>query len=148
MFSKQNSMGTWRNEPSAWVRKSASYLIKKGMEEKAALATARKIAEVFGKIEDEKADHPSYIRQLAFISPKEREAAFALAQTRRYPAKRSTRIQKLFWRRSTLLRTSRCSAGCLPIIQILTAKLQCRWHMPSQPTASPSRMTFTLQLTI
>jgi CRISPR system Cascade subunit CasC len=55
------------------------YLIKKDMGEKDALATARKIAEVFGKIEDEKSDHPSYIRQLAFISPKEREAAFALA---------------------------------------------------------------------
>jgi CRISPR system Cascade subunit CasC len=55
------------------------YLIDKGMDEKAALATARKIAEVFGKLEDEKADNPSYIRQLAFISPQEREAAFALA---------------------------------------------------------------------
>lgn len=55
------------------------HLVDKGMEEKAALATARKIAEVFGKLEDEKADNPSYIRQLAFISPEEREAAFALA---------------------------------------------------------------------
>jgi CRISPR system Cascade subunit CasC len=55
------------------------HLVDKGMEEKAALATARKIAEVFGKLEDEKADNPSYIRQLAFISPQEREAAFALA---------------------------------------------------------------------
>jgi CRISPR system Cascade subunit CasC len=55
------------------------YLVEKGVEEKKALATARKIAEVFGKVEDEKADNPSYIRQLAFISPKERAAAFALA---------------------------------------------------------------------
>src|SRR5262249_50888319 len=55
------------------------YLIGKGMDEKKALSTARKIAEVFGKIEDEKSDHPSYIRQLAFISPKENEAALALA---------------------------------------------------------------------
>jgi CRISPR system Cascade subunit CasC len=55
------------------------HLINKGMEDKVALNTARKIAAVFGKIDDEKGDHPSYIRQLAFISPKEREAAFALA---------------------------------------------------------------------
>jgi CRISPR system Cascade subunit CasC len=55
------------------------HLVDKGMDEKAALATARKIAEVFGKLEEEKADNPSYIRQLAFISPQEREAAFALA---------------------------------------------------------------------
>src|SRR5215207_8724725 len=45
------------------------HLIEKGMDDKAALATARKIAEVFGKLEDEKSDHPDYIRQLAFISP-------------------------------------------------------------------------------
>jgi CRISPR system Cascade subunit CasC len=55
------------------------HLIERGMEEKKALATTRKIAEVFGKLEDEKAENPSYIRQLAFISPEEREAAFALA---------------------------------------------------------------------
>lgn len=55
------------------------HLIEKGMDEKTALGTARKIAEVFGKLEDEKANNPSYIRQLAFISPQERDAAFALA---------------------------------------------------------------------
>jgi CRISPR system Cascade subunit CasC len=55
------------------------HLVDKGMEEKRALVTARKIAEVFGKLEDEKSDNPSYIRQLAFISPEERKAAFALA---------------------------------------------------------------------
>lgn len=55
------------------------HLIEKGMDEKAALGTARKIAEVFGKLEDEKSDHPDYIRQLAFVSPSERSAAFALA---------------------------------------------------------------------
>jgi CRISPR system Cascade subunit CasC len=55
------------------------HLVEKGMDEKTAIATARKIAEVFGKIEDEQADNPAFIRQLAFISPKEREAAFALA---------------------------------------------------------------------
>ncbi len=56
-----------------------NHLVQKGMNENAALAAARKIAEVFGKLEDEKADNPSYIRQLAFISPEERKTAFALA---------------------------------------------------------------------
>lgn len=56
------------------------HLADKGMDDKAALTTARKIAEVFGKLEDEKATNPTYIRQLAFISPQEREAAFALAE--------------------------------------------------------------------
>jgi CRISPR system Cascade subunit CasC len=55
------------------------HLLDKKMDEKEALAVARKIAGLFGKLEDEKADHPSYIRQLAFISPNERNAAFALA---------------------------------------------------------------------
>jgi CRISPR system Cascade subunit CasC len=55
------------------------YLVEKGMEEKTSLATGRQIAGVFGKIEEENADNPAYIRQLAFISPTEREAAFALA---------------------------------------------------------------------
>jgi len=55
------------------------HLVEKGMDEKNATATARKIVEVFGKLEDEKADNPVYIRQLAFISPQERQAAFALA---------------------------------------------------------------------
>jgi CRISPR system Cascade subunit CasC len=56
-----------------------AHFVEKGMDEKAAIANARKIAEVFGKLEEEKADHPTYIRQLAFISPQERDAAFALA---------------------------------------------------------------------
>jgi CRISPR system Cascade subunit CasC len=55
------------------------HLVEKGMDEKKAIGVARKIAEVFGKLEDEKADNPTYIRQLAFISPEERETAFALA---------------------------------------------------------------------
>jgi CRISPR system Cascade subunit CasC len=57
----------------------SKYLVDKGMDEKTATANARKIAEIFGKLEDEKADNPVYIRQLAFISPQERQAAFALA---------------------------------------------------------------------
>jgi CRISPR system Cascade subunit CasC len=55
------------------------YLAEKGADETSAIATARQIAEIFGKLEEAKADHPAYIRQLAFISPQERAAAFALA---------------------------------------------------------------------
>jgi CRISPR system Cascade subunit CasC len=55
------------------------HLVEKGMEEKTSIATARKIAKIFGTLEDEKEDNLTHIRQLAFISPKEREAAFALA---------------------------------------------------------------------
>jgi CRISPR system Cascade subunit CasC len=54
-------------------------LLERGMKETEALSVARKIAGVFGKLEDEKANNPSYIRQLAFISPTERDTAFALA---------------------------------------------------------------------
>ena len=55
------------------------YLQDKGMEESDALAAARKIAGAFGKIRNEKDKDPAFIEQLAFISPKEKAAAFALA---------------------------------------------------------------------
>ena len=50
-----------------------------GMDEEHALEAARKIAGVFGKIKSEKDKNPSFIEQLAFISPQEREKAFDLA---------------------------------------------------------------------
>ena len=50
-----------------------------GMEDARAVATARTIAGVFGKIEAEDADESTYIRQLAFVSPEERARAIALA---------------------------------------------------------------------
>lgn len=55
------------------------HLIDGGMEEDAALKTARAIAGVFGKIRGENDKDPTFIEQLAFISPEERAAAFALA---------------------------------------------------------------------
>lgn len=55
------------------------YLESKGLEAESAVAVARRIATVFGKLEDAKSDSPTYIKQLAFISPAERERAFALA---------------------------------------------------------------------
>lgn len=54
------------------------HLIDRGMAPDQALAVARKIAAVFGKL-DEDAARPAYIRQLAFVSPEERARAIALA---------------------------------------------------------------------
>ncbi|MBK5911022.1 type I-E CRISPR-associated protein Cas7/Cse4/CasC [Rhodothalassium salexigens] len=56
-----------------------TYLSEKGMADAAAVETARAIADLFGKLEDSKDAHPLHLRQLAFISPQERDAAFALA---------------------------------------------------------------------
>jgi CRISPR system Cascade subunit CasC len=56
-----------------------AYLTEKGMAEDEATKTARAIADVFGKLEDDGDAHPLHLRQLAFISPEERAAALALA---------------------------------------------------------------------
>lgn len=50
-----------------------------GMAEDEALETARSIAGVFGKIRGKDAEEPTFIEQLAFISPDERADALALA---------------------------------------------------------------------
>ena len=55
------------------------YLIKGGMNEQDALAAARTIADVFGKLRSETGPSPTFIEQLAFVSPEERAEAFALA---------------------------------------------------------------------
>lgn len=54
------------------------YLMDRGMAKDKAIETARTIAEVFGKIEDDK-EHPTYIRQLAFVAPEEFRRAYELA---------------------------------------------------------------------
>ncbi len=55
------------------------HLRNKGLDETRALEITRLVAGAFGKIEDEKDNNPTYIKQLAFISPEEKEAALALA---------------------------------------------------------------------
>ncbi len=55
------------------------HLIDGGMPEEPALVTARDIAGVFGKIRKEGDDDPTFIEQLAFVSPEERTRAFELA---------------------------------------------------------------------
>ena len=55
------------------------YLTERGMDDAKAAGTARAIAGEFGKIEAADAKQPTYIKQLAFVSPEERQRAFALA---------------------------------------------------------------------
>ena len=55
------------------------HLHKEGMVEDEALASARAIAGIFGKIRSEKDPNPTFIEQLAFVSPTERAEAFSLA---------------------------------------------------------------------
>lgn len=57
-----------------------SRLVESGVGPDKAKAAARSVAEVFGKIKDDKDKNPTRIEQLAFISPAERDAALALAK--------------------------------------------------------------------
>ena len=56
-----------------------AYLREGGMEEAEALKAARQIAGLFGKLKSEKDSEPTFIEQLAFVSPEERQKAFGLA---------------------------------------------------------------------
>ncbi len=56
-----------------------AYLREGGMEEDEALKAARQIAKLFGKLKSEKDSEPTFIEQLAFVSPEERQKAFGLA---------------------------------------------------------------------
>ncbi len=56
-----------------------AHLREGGVEEKKAVAIAREIAGVYGKVKGEKDVNPTRTEQLVFISPSEREAAFAVA---------------------------------------------------------------------
>ncbi len=55
------------------------YLVEGGLGEEDALSSARKIADVFGKLRPETDPNPVFIEQLAFVSPEEHTEAFALA---------------------------------------------------------------------
>lgn len=56
-----------------------NHLVKRGMNDAKATAMARDIAGEFGKLDAVDADEPTYIKQLAFISPEERQRAMSLA---------------------------------------------------------------------
>ena len=55
-------------------------LLKKGADHERALEIARAVAGTFGKIKSAKDKDPTFIEQLAFVSPGERKAAFAVAE--------------------------------------------------------------------
>lgn len=54
-------------------------LTEGGMDEAEALKVARDIAGAFGKLKSQSDSQPAFIEQLAFVSPEERDRAFALA---------------------------------------------------------------------
>ena len=54
-------------------------LTEGGMDEAQALEVARNIASAFGKLKGQSDSQPAFIEQLAFVSPEERDRAFALA---------------------------------------------------------------------
>lgn len=56
-------------------------LVEGGMPEGRALVIARKIAEIFGKLRGEGDKEPTFIEQLAFVSPQERAKALELADS-------------------------------------------------------------------
>jgi len=56
------------------------HLVARNVPEDQAVAIARSIAGVFGKIKGEKDEDPAFIEQLAFVSPEEEAAALALAE--------------------------------------------------------------------
>lgn len=55
------------------------YLQAKGMDDQRATETSRKIAGIFGKLEDSGDADPTYIKQLAFVAPEEFTRAYAMA---------------------------------------------------------------------
>ena len=56
------------------------HLLKKGADEERAQEIARAVAGTFGKIKSAKDKDPTFIEQLAFVSPGERDAAFKMAE--------------------------------------------------------------------
>ena len=56
------------------------HLLEKGANDERALEIARAVAGTFGKIKSAKDKDPTFIEQLAFVSPGERKAAFAAAE--------------------------------------------------------------------
>ena len=57
-----------------------AHLLEHQVAPERARKIAREVAEVFGKLKDEKDPNPTRIEQLAFISPQERQGAMALAE--------------------------------------------------------------------
>ncbi|PZW44785.1 CRISPR system Cascade subunit CasC [Humitalea rosea] len=90
------------------------HLLAGGMVAEAAIAAARDIAGVFGKIKDAKDKEPTRIEQLAFIAPEERTAALALAD-------RLLAGEKLDAKAAGLLRTADTAADIALFGRMLAA---------------------------
>lgn len=60
--------------------KLQAHLVANGVDDKKALEIVRVVIQAFGKPKADNDKNPTYTEQLAFISPAEREAAFALAE--------------------------------------------------------------------
>jgi len=58
------------------------HLLSNGTDASIARKVARDIAGVFGKVKKENDDNPTHTEQLVFVSPNEKEAAFAIAEAR------------------------------------------------------------------
>jgi CRISPR system Cascade subunit CasC len=57
-----------------------AHLVAHGTTPEESRRIAREVADLFGKIKSEKDKNPTYLEQLAFVSPAERQAAIALAE--------------------------------------------------------------------
>ena len=80
-----------------------AHLRADGMDDTKAIAAARDIAAVFGKVKNATDPNPARTEQLAFISPEERKAALALAD-------RALAGEKIDVRAADLLRTADTAA--------------------------------------
>ena len=83
-----------------------AHLIAKGQTPAAALGIARSLAGVFGKLKPEGDANPAYIEQLAFVSPEERKAVFAVADaiaagSKKLPAKSEELIEDILRKTDT-----------------------------------------------
>jgi CRISPR system Cascade subunit CasC len=75
--SMSTSMGTRTQRLGEEIK---THLVDKGTDEKRATSIARQVAEVFGKLDAADGKAPTYIKQLAFISPEERARAISFAE--------------------------------------------------------------------
>ena len=100
-----------------------------GEPDERAAEIAKKVTEIFGKLDTEAAKKGAVrTRQLAFISPDERSAAIELARKaaagETLPGDKD--LKRLVLRTADGRRTWPCSAACWPTIQTSTARPQCR----------------------
>ena len=81
-------------------------LLERGIGPERARAVARLVADLFGKVKGEKDQNPTYIEQLAFIAPEERQAALDLARDLAKPDSPLPEGKKLDELKSRVLRTA------------------------------------------